>query len=79
MTGRNAGLSREVKADASGVLTLVEPLPFPIEIDQVFEVEAGCDKRFVTCRDKFNNALNFRGEPYVPGVDAIFEYPSPNL
>lgn len=79
LTGPNAGLVREVKRDVGGVLTLVEPLPFAIEAGQLFEAEAGCDKRFVTCRDKFNNALNFRGEPYLPGVDAIFEYPSPNL
>lgn len=26
----------------------------------------GCDKKFITCCKKFNNALNFRGEPFVP-------------
>ncbi|MGI4775414.1 MAG: DUF2163 domain-containing protein [Janthinobacterium lividum] len=27
---------------------------------------AGCDKEFITCCNKFNNAVNFRGEPYIP-------------
>lgn len=26
----------------------------------------GCDKKFMTCCKKFDNALNFRGEPFVP-------------
>lgn len=30
-----------------------------------------CDKKFFTCSNIFYNALNFRGEPHVPGVDEI--------
>jgi uncharacterized phage protein (TIGR02218 family) len=26
----------------------------------------GCDKNFITCCNKFNNAVNFRGEPLIP-------------
>lgn len=29
----------------------------------------GCDKRFSTCRDRFANAVNFRGFPHLPGLD----------
>ena len=36
---------------------------------------AGCDKRLATCIDRFANVLNFRGEPYVPGQDALTHYP----
>ncbi len=39
------------------------------------ELRAGCDKRFATCRDRFANAANFRGEPHVPGADAVMRYP----
>ena len=35
-----------------------------------------CDKRFETCRDTFDNTLNFRGFPHMPGPDAILEGPS---
>lgn len=30
---------------------------------------AGCDKRAATCRQKFNNMLNFRGFPHLPSED----------
>lgn len=26
----------------------------------------GCDKKFITCCNKFDNAVNFRGEPLIP-------------
>ncbi len=30
-----------------------------------------CDKLFTTCCNIFRNSLNFRGEPFVPGLDEI--------
>ena len=30
-----------------------------------------CNKKFTTCHKMFNNALNFRGEPHVPGIDEM--------
>ena len=40
-----------------------------------FTVTAGCDKRFATCRDRFDNAVNFRGFPHIPGNDFVVSYP----
>jgi hypothetical protein len=37
---------------------------------------AACDKRWVTCRDVFANAVNFRGFPTAPGEDFLTLYPS---
>ena len=31
----------------------------------------GCDKRIATCANKFNNALNFQGEPHRIGIYAL--------
>jgi hypothetical protein len=31
----------------------------------------GCDKSFATCRDRFANALNFRGFPHMVGNDVL--------
>jgi len=39
-----------------------------------FEIVAGCDKRFATCKAKFSNHLNFRGFPHLPGNDAAYGY-----
>ena len=36
----------------------------------------GCDKRAATCRDKFDNFLNFRGFPHIPGEDWLTSYPT---
>ena len=41
-------------------------------------LEAGCDKLPRTCRKKFNNFLNFRGFPDIPGEDWLMSYPIPS-
>jgi uncharacterized phage protein (TIGR02218 family) len=41
-----------------------------------FTVTRGCDKQFATCRDRFANAVNFRGFPYMPGNDAVMALPA---
>jgi uncharacterized phage protein (TIGR02218 family) len=48
----------------------VEPMP-----GDVIRLEAGCDKRTTTCQTKFNNFLNFRGFPHLPGEDWLTSYP----
>lgn len=58
-----------VEAGAAAV-EVMTPSP-SIEIGAAFEIYAGCDKRFETCRTKFANVLNFRGFPHMPGNDAI--------
>ena len=63
----------EVKDFALGRVELVLPLPYEIAVNDDFEIVAGCDKNFATCVSKFSNAINFRGEPHVPGSDKIFE------
>lgn len=32
----------------------------------LYSKDTYCDKRFITCCNKFNNAVNFRGEPFIP-------------
>lgn len=72
-SGENSGLSMEVKEFALGRVVLVLPMPYEINVNDDFEIVAGCDKNFDTCVSKFSNAVNFRGEPHVPGSDKIFE------
>jgi hypothetical protein len=40
--------------------TLIAALP------KVIYLMSSCDKTFITCCNKFNNAVNFRGEPFIP-------------
>jgi uncharacterized phage protein (TIGR02218 family) len=56
-------------------LTLREPPPGGVTAGDRFEISFGCDKRYTTCLGRFGNQLNFRGEPFVPGVDALLRYP----
>ena len=49
----------------------------PLALGDAFTVTAGCDKRLATCRDRFANALNFRGFPHIPGNDFVIAYQVP--
>lgn len=42
------------------------------------ELIEGCDKLLSTCANRFDNAINFRGEPYLPGNDILTRYPGGN-
>ena len=77
-SGANAGLSVEVKSHRKAgvvLLDLWQAMPEPIASGDAFTVTAGCDKRFQTCHDRFNNVLNFRGFPHIPGNDFVISYP----
>ena len=37
----------------------------------------GCDHTLETCAQRFGNAVNFRGEPFLPGNDLLTRYGSP--
>jgi len=79
--GGNAGFAVEVKTHRvalDGVLIELWQRPAePLAVGDAFTVTAGCDKRFATCRDRFANAVNFRGFPAIPGNDFVIAYPVP--
>ena len=60
----------------SQIFTLWLPMANAIQTGDAYSVYPGCDKRFATCQGTFNNAANFGGFPYVPGVGNILQYPS---
>ena len=72
-SGPNRGISMEVRNFTSGVFTLVLPLPFLPVAGDLYRITEGCDKTFRTCSTRFGNAINFRGEPHVPGMDRMLE------
>lgn len=77
ITGENAGASMELKTYNAGTnqITLWLGMGFPIQVGDTFFFYAGCDKRRDTCLNTFANILNFRGEPDMPGTDALLSYP----
>jgi uncharacterized phage protein (TIGR02218 family) len=78
-TGANAGRKVELRSySVAGRVELWEPMGLNIAVGDTFTIYAGCDKAFGTCTAKFANAVNFRGEPHVPGMDAMLRYPDPH-
>lgn len=79
----NSGMAMEVQkylyADWPGigltpVFILAQSMPFEIQAGDTFLVRAGCLKSRDVCKQKFDNVVNFRGEPDVPGADAAGQY-----
>jgi uncharacterized phage protein (TIGR02218 family) len=77
-SGQNSGRAIEARGSdlATGDLVLSFPPPFPVGTGDAFEIYPGCDKRLSTCIERFDNVLNFRGDPFVPGADKLTETPN---
>ena len=71
LTGANAGRRMEIKQFGNTQFTLVLPMPNNVAVGDTYNAIAGCDKTIGTCASRFSNAVNFRGEPYVPGMDKM--------
>ena len=87
LTGKNAGtVSRVRSAAASSPRTVFElflETPHDIEALDSYTLEAGCNKLAGLgegdttghCFNKFNQILNFSGEPYLPGTGRVLRSP----
>lgn len=77
-SGARAGRQDRVEAHAvsgaTATLSVWAGTPAGIAAGDAFDIVAGCDKRFATCKAKFANHLNFRGFPHMPGNDAAYAY-----
>jgi uncharacterized phage protein (TIGR02218 family) len=73
--GANTGLTADIVSNGTSVLTLARSPYFPVEAGATVELTEGCDKRLETCASRFANAINFRGEPHLPGNDLLTRYP----
>jgi uncharacterized phage protein (TIGR02218 family) len=74
MSGRNSGLVCGIATSDGPLLTLRDPPRFPAAPGDLVEIAEGCDKSLATCSGRFGNAVNFRGEPHLPGVDLLTRY-----
>lgn len=75
VTGANGGLDSAILSSAGARLTLREPPPFAVTTGDLVELREGCNKSLGTCSARFGNAVNFRGEPHLPGIDLLTRYP----
>ena len=76
LDGPQAGMTMEVmSADGSG-LTLDIALDPALQPGARALLREGCDHRLKTCHQRFANAANFQGEPFLPGNDLLARYPT---
>jgi len=78
LQGPQAGIRMAIMAHDEDWLILDTPLNTALAAGTALILRQGCDHTLDTCSTRFGNAVNFRGEPYVPGNDLLTRYPTPN-
>lgn len=77
--GNNDDLEMEIKeytvSGGTGTFFLQLPMPKAVQVGDTFQATRGCDRTFATCQSVFNNAVNFRGFPHIPGIDKMMSTP----
>lgn len=81
--GNNNGLVMEIKdftndSDQQGEFVLASPMPFTVQAGDTYTATIGCDKQKSTCKDTFDNLVNFRGFAEIPGADKVSRIPDQN-
>lgn len=74
--GAQAGIRMLVIAADSAGLMLDVPLDPHLDVGTRAILIEGCDHTLATCAGRFGNAVNFQGEPFLPGNDLLARYPS---
>jgi uncharacterized phage protein (TIGR02218 family) len=75
LDGPHAGRSMQIMAASAAGLVLDEPLSAALTSGLRVMVREGCDHRLETCAARFANAVNFQGEPFLPGNDQLYRSP----
>lgn len=75
-SGLNIGIGYEVKESylTGGAIDLFLPTVHNVQAGDTFTITYGCDRNATTCRSKFGNLINFRGELYTPGNQYVASY-----
>jgi len=75
LDGPATGLRMPLAGRSGSVLQVRGSLPDGLAVGTGALVREGCDGTIATCRARFANAANFRGEPCLPGNDMLTRYP----
>lgn len=74
--GADVGLVRRIE-DRDGDWLILERSANPdLAVGTRAVVHQGCDHTLDTCATRFGNAVNFQGEPFLPGNDLLTRYPA---
>lgn len=77
LDGPQAGIAMDIVGSGTGGLVLSTPLSDGLAIGTRARLREGCDRTLSTCAERFGNAINFQGEPFLPGNDLLARYPLP--
>lgn len=79
ITGANAGQTSFIRTwtPATKEIRLYAPTPNAISPSDKFMFAQGCGKSITECTQRFKNAINFRGEPFLPGPQRVLEVFTP--
>lgn len=78
LDGPQAGLAMHVVDVVDGALLLDAPLDPGLIPSMRALLREGCDHTIRMCADRFGNAPNFQGEPFLPGNDLLTRYAVPS-
>ncbi|MBC2670920.1 DUF2163 domain-containing protein [Novosphingobium piscinae] len=71
LDGPLAGCRSGIAAVQGALLVLDRPLDVTVPSGTAVRLREGCDGSIATCAGRFGNAVNFRGEPSLPGNDFV--------
>lgn len=72
--GPYAGIRMGIMCKVGSALLLDQPIDKPLANGLRVVVREGCDRSLATCAGRFGNAVNFQGEPFLPGNDLLVRY-----
>lgn len=75
LSGLNTGLGANVIDVSNASLVLSGAFRETLQPGDRARLIEGCDRSLATCAGRFGNAINFRGEPHLPGNDLLTRFP----
>lgn len=77
LDGPLAGILMGIAGQTGSTLMLDQPLDLVPATGARVMLREGCDRTLQSCASRFGNAINFQGEPFLPGNDLVMRYPAP--
>lgn len=64
-SGKLVGQKFNIHDNVDNAIFLMQNINNKLSIGGQYTLYPGCDKKLTTCKSKFNNVVNFRGEPFI--------------
>ena len=77
LDGPQAGIEATIIDYSGQDLVLDRPIAEGQQAGHRAILREGCNGTIAACADRFGNAINFQGEPFLPGNDHLTQYPQP--